>query len=97
MLHSVPALVDELEACLITGRDPLPLLASVQWNQLVGWPTDLPQARRLKARVGSVLNLVTGLQAPLRATLMAAKSELTYGNGKERASDLLPPRLQQHV
>lgn len=84
MLHSVPALVDELEARLVSGKDPLPLLASVEWGKLVGWPADLDQALRLKWRIREVMSLLGGLNAPVRATLMALNGSPTYqrGNGK---------------
>lgn len=81
MLHSVPALVDELEAKLVAGQDPLPLLASVDWRQLVGWPVNLEQARRLKQRVTAVLTLVRGLHAPVAATLAATSGAVTYRPG----------------
>lgn len=97
MLHSVPALVDELESCLIASRDPIPLLNSVQWSQLIGWPTNLDEAKRLKARVEAVISLLHGVQAPVRATLMALNPDPTYGPGRERAADLLPPRLHHRI
>lgn len=83
MLHSVPALVEELEARLISGQDPLPLLSTVDWGQLVGWPVDLAQAQRLKWRIGQVMSLLHGLNAPVRATLLALNDSATYrpGNG----------------
>ena len=85
MLHSVPALVDALEAHLMSGRDPLPLLASVEWGRLVGWPSDLDQALRLKGRIREVASLLAGLNAPVRATLMALNGSPTYqrGTGKQ--------------
>lgn len=84
MLHSVPALLDELEARLISGQDPLPLLGRVNWGQLVGWPVDSVQALRLKRRISEVKSLLGGLNAPVRATLMALNGSATYqpGNGK---------------
>lgn len=97
MLHSVPALVDELESRLLTGKDPVPLLNSVQWSQLVGWPTSREEAARLKRRVQGVMSLLQGLQAPVRATLMALNPDPTYGPGRERAADLLPPRLHHRI
>ena len=97
MLHSVPALVDELESRLLSGKDPIPLLNTVQWSHLVGWPTNLEEARRLKGRVQAVLTLLQGLHAPVRATLMALSSGTTYGPGRERAMDLLPPRLHHRI
>jgi hypothetical protein len=97
MLHSVPALVDELESRLLAGKDPLPVLNSVQWSQLIGWPTNLEEAKRLKGRVRAVLTLLQGLQAPVRATLMALNPDVTYGPGREKAATLLPPRLHHQI
>ncbi len=97
MLHSVPALVDELESSLLADKDPIPLLNSVQWSQLIGWPTNLDEARRLKRRVEAVMALLHGLHAPVRATLMTLNPDVTYGPGRERAADLLPPRLHHRI
>lgn len=94
MLHSVPALVDELESRLIAGLDPLPLLATVEWRQLVGWPVDLEQARRLKRRIGEVQNLLRGLEAPVRATLATVSGSVTYRLGN--AMDRVPLASQVH-
>jgi len=97
MLHSVPALVDELESTLRSNKDPLPLINSVQWGELIGWPTNLDEARRLKSRVEAVMTLLQGLHAPVRATLMALNPEATYGPGRDRAADLLPSRLHHRI
>ncbi len=94
MLHSVPALVDELESRLISGQDPIPLLTSVNWGQLVGWPADLDQARRLKWRIGEVMSLLHGLNAPVRATLLALNGSATYRPGTRRAE--LPDTFRFH-
>ncbi|MBI4911404.1 MAG: hypothetical protein HY823_01590 [Acidobacteria bacterium] len=98
MLHSVPALVDEIERRLISGQDPTPLLAGVQWNQLVGWPTNRVQALDLKRRVGEVLSLLGGLQAPVRAALMALDDSGTYrpAPGGSWAQGV-KARIQHHV
>ena len=69
----------------------------MQWSHLIGWPTNLAEAQRLKLRIRSVMALVNGLQAPIRATLMALNPEPTYGPGRERAVDFLPPRLQHRI
>jgi hypothetical protein len=97
MLHSVPALVDELEARLISGQDPLPLLASVNWGQLVGWPVDLEQAVGLKQRVSAVMYLLSGLNAPVRATLMALNGSATYRPGSGKPNLALPERFHQEI
>lgn len=81
MLHSLPALLDDLERRLIAGEDPLPLLGSVRWPDLSGWPKDAAEARRLKHRLASIHALITGLQAPLQATLAALSETSGYGAG----------------
>lgn len=78
MLHALPALLDELEERLVQGEDPLPLLASVRWSELVGWPKNPDDARLMKSRLEGIKALIQGLQAPLRATLMALREEPTY-------------------
>lgn len=78
MLHALPALLDDLEARIVQGQDPMPLLSSIQWPDLVGWPQDLNEARRMKTRLERLKGLIHGLQAPLRATLMGLRAEPTY-------------------
>ena len=97
MLHSVPALVDELEARLVSGQDPMPLLASVDWSQLVGWPVDLEQARRLKWRIGEAMSLLRGLNAPVRATLLALNGSATYRPVSGRPVLPLPERFHKEI
>ncbi len=77
-LHALPALVDALESRLVRGEGPMPLLAAVRWPDLVGWPQDAREAEGLRRRLGEVLALIQGLQAPLRATLMALRTEPVY-------------------
>lgn len=71
MLHALPALLQELETRLIQGEDPEPLLATVRWSEVVGWPQDAAAALTLKLRVLALQELIQGLQAPLRVTLNA--------------------------
>ena len=78
MLHALPALLDDLEARLVQGKDPMPLLSAIHWPELVGWPQDLQEARRMKTRLETLKALLQGLQAPLRATLMGMRAEPTY-------------------
>ncbi len=85
MLHSLPDLLDTLEAQLVHGQDPLPLLTGIRWSELVGWPQDLDQAQALKARLQRLQVLVEGLQAPLRATLSQLRDTQGYGPGLRRA------------
>ena len=79
MLHAVPDLLDTLEARLIAGEDPMHLLSSIRWSELVGWPQDRASAQALQRKVASIQALVNGLQAPLRATLMGLSGGAAYG------------------
>lgn len=98
MLHSLPALLDDLERRLIEGEDPLPLLGSVRWPNLAGWPQDPAEARRLKQRVSSISALITGLQAPLQATLLALNANAGYGaKGSVAVPASLSFRFSEHV
>lgn len=78
MLHALPALLDELERRLIVGEDPTPLLAGLRWPEIVGWPADRESALRLKRRLENLQGLLSGLHAPLRATLAAFDTEPGY-------------------
>jgi len=49
MLHSLPALLDELERRLMAGEDPMPLLGSVRWSEVIDWPRNWHEAARLQA------------------------------------------------
>ncbi len=81
MVHSLPALLDDLERRLVTGEDPLPLLGSVRWRDLTGWPKDAVEAQQLKQRLSSLHALINGLQAPLQATLLALSESPGYSAG----------------
>ena len=78
MLHTLPALLDELEQRLMSSEDPLPLLASIRWPEVIDWPSNREQAATLKARLRSITALINGLQAPLRATLMGLNQGAPY-------------------
>ena len=78
MLHSLPALLDDLEQRLMAGEDPLPLLASIRWPEVINWPSTREQADRLKTRLRAITSLLNGLQAPLRATLMGLNQGAPY-------------------
>ncbi len=94
MLHAVPELLDALEAKLVAGEDPAPLLSNIRWSELVWWPEDLKSAMVLKQRIASVQSLLMGLQSPLRATLANLSGSESYGrDGLPRESTLLSPRL----
>jgi len=98
MLHAVPDLLDTLEARLIAGEDPMGLLASIRWSELVGWPQDRMSAQALQRKVASIQALVNGLQAPLRATLMGLSGGTGYSrDGNLAGGPVLAPRVQGKV
>lgn len=78
MLHSLPALLDDLERRLIAGEDPLPLLGMVRWPDVIDWPKDPQQAMALRRKVSCLHTLIQGLQAPIQATLMAVQEQSAY-------------------
>ncbi len=79
MLHSLPVLLDQLEAHLIQGRDPLPFLAQIRWKDVVDWPKDLKEARKLQGRLMGLQALINGLQAPTHAALCRLGHTVSYG------------------
>ena len=98
MLHSLPALLDDLERRLIEGEDPLPLLGSVRWPNVGGWPQDPVEAKQLKQRISSISALINGLQAPLQATLLALNVSSGYGaKGSVAVPGPLSLRFSEHV
>jgi hypothetical protein len=98
MLHSLPALLDDLERRLITGEDPLPLLGSVRWSEISDWPKDPASARQLKSRLASIHALINGLQAPIQATLMALTDSAGYGaRGTVSVPASVSLRFSEHV
>ena len=78
MLHSLPALLDDLEQKLMAAEDPMPLLASIRWPEVIDWPKNREEAARLKRKLDGIKVLINGLQAPLRATLMRLNPGATY-------------------
>jgi len=90
MLHSLPALLAELEHKLMAAEDPLPLLNSIRWPEVIDWPRNLEDASRLKGRLDSIRFLISGLQAPLRATLMRLNQGSTYA---AKGGPNLPPTI----
>ena len=98
MLHALPDLLDALESRLMAGEDPMGLLASIRWSELVGWPSDPAGARAVQRKVASIQALVNGLQMPLRATLMGLTEGSGYGrDGHPRGIPTLTPRVQGRV
>ena len=95
MLHAVPELLDAIEAKLIVGEDPSPLLTHIRWSELVWWPEDLKSAQVLKQRIASIQTLLMGLQAPLRATLASLSGSPSYSRGGFPADvSRVSPRLR---
>ena len=94
MLHSLPAVLDELERCLLEGEDPLPLLGGIRWPEVIDWPKDLRESKELKLRISGINELIRGLQAPLRATLMGMNQGASYQN---RGGVKLPKALSLHL
>ena len=98
MLQPLPALLDDLERRLVAGEDPLPLLGTVRWPELAGWPKDPAEARRLKQRLSTISALINGLQAPLQATLLALTESAGYGAGGAVAVPVsLSLRFSEHI
>jgi len=98
MLHSMPALLDELERRLVAGEDPMPLLGSVRWSEVIDWPRNRQEAARLKARLGSISALIHGLQAPLQATLLGLHQSAAYkAKGGMEIPSTVSMRLQDCV
>ena len=98
MLHAVPELLDAIEAKLIEGEDPSPLLSNIRWSELVWWPEDLKSSLALKQRIASIQTLLMGLQSPLRATLASLSGSPSYGReGLARDTSRVRPRLQGPV
>lgn len=78
MLHSLPALLDELERRLIAGEDPVPLLGSVRWSEVIDWPRNHREALTVRGRLNGLGALLNGLQAPLQATLVGLHQNAAY-------------------
>lgn len=98
MLHSLPAVLEELERRLLAGEDPLPLLGSIRWPDVIDWPKTAMEARELKQRLSSISGLINGLQAPLRATLMGLNQDAAYQyRGSVKLPSSLSLRFQESV
>ena len=78
MLHSLPALLEELERTLIQGEDPMPLIGSIRWSEIVDWPKSLEEANSVKRKIVRINEIIMALYSPLRATLMALGSDTPY-------------------
>ena len=78
MLHSLPALLDELERTLVNGEDPIPLIGAVRWSEIVDWPKDHDGSERLKQKISRINEIIMALYSPLRATILALGSDAPY-------------------
>jgi hypothetical protein len=94
MLHSMPALLDELERRLMAGEDPLPLLGTVRWSEVIDWPRDRQEVLKLRGRLGSISTLINGLQAPLQATLLGLNQNAAY---KAKGAMEMPSSISLHI
>jgi hypothetical protein len=98
MLHSLPAVLDDLERRLVQGADPLPLLNSIQWADIIDWPRNGAEALRMKQRLTDLHALIQGLDAPLRAALMGLNDQGAYqARGGMAQPTTLSVRLHQHA
>jgi len=94
MLHSLPALLEELERTLIYGEDPMPLIGSIRWSEIVDWPKNHNEADSVKQRISRINEIIMALYSPLRATLMALGAGETY---KPRGEATLPALLTTRI
>lgn len=98
MLHALPALLDDLERRLIQGEDPLPLLSTIRWAEIIDWPQTQESAKKLKLRLVGLQQLLNGLQAPLNAALSAAGANPSYqSTGRVELSPHFTLGIQEHV
>ena len=94
MLHSLPALLDELERRLITGEDPLQLIGSVRWSEVIDWPRNREETLKIRRKLGCISSLINGLQAPLQATLLGLSQNAAY---KAKGSMDLPSTISMRL
>jgi hypothetical protein len=97
MLHSLPALLNELEQKIMASEDPLPLLNSIRWPEVIDWPKTPEEAHWLKGKLDGIKFLINGLQAPLRATLQRLNPGATYGRGGPGLPSLISSRIATRV
>lgn len=94
MLHSLPALLDELERRLVAGEDPTPLIGSVRWSEVIGWPRNRQEALKVRARLNGISILLNGLQAPLKAALQGLDLNPAY---KAKGAMELPSTISLRI
>jgi len=97
MLHSLPAVLEELERRLVAGDDPQPLLEAIRWPDVIDWPRTAVEARDLKQRLSSISAIINGLQAPIRATLMGLNRDAAYQKRGAVLPSIVSLRFQQSV
>ena len=94
MLHSLPALLEELERTLVHGEDPVPLIGSVRWSEIVDWPKDQGEASSIKQKILRINEIILALYSPLRATLMALGAGESY---RAKGDTALPLALTSRI
>jgi hypothetical protein len=98
MLHSLPALLNDLEHKLMAAEDPMPLLNSIRWPEVIDWPKTREEAARLQRKLDGIKFLINGLNAPLRATLMRLNQGGTYvAKGGPNLPSVISLRFQRSV
>jgi hypothetical protein len=98
MLHSLPALLNDLEHKLMAAEDPMALLNSIRWPEVIDWPKTLEEGARIKRKLEGIQFLINGLQAPLRATLMRMNQGATYvAKGGPNLPSTISLRFQRSV
>jgi hypothetical protein len=78
MLHSLPALLEELDRTLLRGEDTIPLIGSVRWSEIVDWPKDIEQAKAIRAKIARIKEINPQISFSARATLTALSSDAPY-------------------
>ena len=94
MLHSLPALLEELERMLLHGEDPIPLIGSIRWSEIVDWPKTPEEAGCVKRKTARINEIILALYSPLRATLMALGSDVPY---KLKGGATLPQAMTTRI
>jgi hypothetical protein len=98
MLHSLPALLEELEQNLLHDEDPMPLIGSIRWSEIVDWPKSLDEAGTVKQKVSQISEIISALYSPVRATLMVLGSGSPYkAKGAADLPAVLTSRLEAEV
>jgi len=94
MLHSLPALLEELERTLIHGEDPMALIGSIRWSEIVDWPKNHEEADSVKQKISRINEIIMALYSPLRATLMVLGAGETY---KAKGESVLPSLMTSRI